>query len=67
MAWTLEQAGHEVHVLPLDDLIHHDETDDCACGPHAEPVPDDDGSIGWLITHHSLDGREQHEVSRGQA
>ena len=29
-----------------------------------ETVPRDDGSIGWLITHHSLDGRELNEPDR---
>lgn len=48
-----------VHVLPVHDLIEHDESgDDCVCGPRAETVLRDDGSIGWLIVHHSLDGRE---------
>lgn len=51
-----------IHVLPINDLIQHeDEGDGCACGPTTEPVPRDDGSMGWLITHHSLDGRECHE------
>lgn len=48
-----------VHVLPVDDLIEHEDTgDDCPCGPTVEPVQRDDGSYGWLISHHSLDGRE---------
>ncbi|MFE3461382.1 hypothetical protein ACFXKD_27880 [Nocardiopsis aegyptia] len=49
-----------VHVVPLGDLIEH-EDEDCPCGPTPEPVEADDGSIGWVITHHSLDGRELHE------
>ena len=49
-----------VHVLPVDDLIEHLD-DDCPCGPTPEPVFADDGSCGWLITHHSLDGREANE------
>lgn len=51
------------HVYPGNDLIEHDtETDgDCPCGPTVEPVVRDDGSIGWIYIHHSLDGREQHE------
>lgn len=51
-----------VHVYPNNDLIDHD-TDggDCVCGPTVEPVPRDDGSMGWLVTHHSLDGRELRE------
>lgn len=50
-----------LHVLPVGDLIEHACTDDCLCGPTAGPVQRDDGSYGWLVVHHSLDGREQHE------
>ena len=51
------------HVYPSHDAIHHDtEADDCVCGPLIEPVPRDDGSMGWLVTHHSLDGRELKET-----
>ena len=51
-----------VHVVPVNDLIEHETDDgDCPCGPSVEPVFRDDGSNGWLITHHSLDGREQEE------
>jgi len=54
-----------VHTYPTRDLIEHD-TDggDCICGAATEPVPRDDGSMGWLVTHHSLDGRERNEPSR---
>jgi hypothetical protein len=51
-----------IHVYPAGDLIAHDTTGaDCACGPATELVPNDDGPDGWLVTHHSLDGREHHE------
>lgn len=50
----------DVHVMPVADLIEH-EWQDCPCHPGVEPVPRDDGSMGWLITHHSLDGRELRE------
>jgi hypothetical protein len=54
-----------VHVYPLGDLVCHDtDGDGCVCGPRIEPVPRDDGSMGWLITHHSLDGREFREGDR---
>lgn len=49
-----------VHCLPVNDLIEH-EDDDCVCGPTVEAVYRDDGSNGWLISHHSLDGRERGE------
>lgn len=53
MAWG------DVHVLPVDDLIAHEqESEDCWCGPRLEPVERDDGSIGWVYVHHSADGRE---------
>ena len=51
-----------VHTYPLNDLIAHElDGDDCPCGPTTEPVPAGDGSIGWVIVHHSLDGREANE------
>lgn len=51
-----------VHVYPVRDLMEH-ETDgaDCLCGPATEAVSRDDGSYGWLVMHHSLDGRERNE------
>lgn len=54
---TLQLDNDEVHVLPLGDGFYH-EPEDCPCGPVTEPVPRDDGSFGWLITHHSLDHRD---------
>ena len=53
--------GQKVHVYPVGDLVDHD-TDggDCVCGPTVEHVPSDSGD-GWLVTHHSLDGREKDE------
>lgn len=53
------------HVVPVDDLIEHDSSTDeadCPCGPTTQPVPRDDGSMGWLIVHASLDGRELTEA-----
>ena len=70
-----------VHVVPLRDLTDHhvpggligiddpgtwlvieadSADDDCPCGPSIEHVAN-----GWLITHHSLDGRELHEQTQG--
>jgi hypothetical protein len=51
-----------VHVLPVNDLIEHEEEGTvCPCGPTVEPVFDDDGACGWLISHQSLDRREDRE------
>jgi hypothetical protein len=59
---TREDRMATVHVYPDNDLIEHD-TDggDCLCGPKSEGVKNEDGSYGWVIVHHSLDGREAHE------
>lgn len=51
----------DVHVLPTADLITHTH-DECPCGPLTVPVPRPDGSVGWLVVHHSLDGRERAET-----
>lgn len=45
-----------MHVLPTGDLIEHEESDDCVCGPDVEFREG-----GAIIAHHSLDRREQHE------
>lgn len=58
-------ADH-LHVAPVGDLIDHDISTtepDCVCGPRVEPVQRDDGSMGWLIVHASLDGREKTEAA----
>lgn len=55
-----------LHAHPLNDLIAHDtstEDADCPCGPTVRPVEQDGGGYGWLIVHHSLDGREQREAA----
>lgn len=54
-------AADTFHVVPVGDLIEHDISGECACGPANEPVQRDDGSMGWLAVHNSLDGREATE------
>jgi hypothetical protein len=55
-------SADTVHTYPANDLVEHElEGDDCACGPEILPVKRDDGSMGWQIIHHSLDGREASE------
>lgn len=52
-----------VHTYPVGDLVEHDiDGGDCICGPTIEPVFREDGSSGWNVIHHSLDGREQQEA-----
>jgi len=48
------------HASPTDDLIEHvTDSPECVCGPTVEAKKLDDGSVIWLATHHSLDGRER--------
>lgn len=61
---TTPSIGNEVHVTPSCDQIEHILDDSCPCGPTSEPVKREDGSVGWVITHHSLDGRERDEEAR---
>lgn len=56
-------SADTVHVVPISDLTEHDSDEDCVCIPTVEPVQRDDGSTGWMYVHHSLDGRELHEVN----
>lgn len=43
------------------DLLDHELSEDCICGPTAVPIKREDGSVGWVYEHHSLDGREARE------
>lgn len=58
--WRTLLSGGEGHAVPIGDLIDHVLTD-CPCGPRTEAVAHPDGSFGWIVVHHSLDGREASE------
>lgn len=47
------------HIVPVLDQVVHQvaEGDECICGPAIQMM--DDGS--FMVSHASLDGREQHE------
>lgn len=53
---------NDLHVVPIGDLVEHEAREGCACGPLPQSVIRDDGSVGWLMVHHSLDGRELAEA-----
>jgi hypothetical protein len=60
--WVNVMDDHEhVHTYPVRDSIIHEASDECPCGPLVEAVFRVDGSNGWTVLHHSLDGREAHE------
>lgn len=46
-----------IHVLPVNDLKEHTESDDCECQPRVEYV----GEGGKVVVHNSYDGREYWE------
>ena len=56
-----------VHVIPIDDLIEHEQNNDgdCPCGPEVQPAEREDSSIGWLYLHNALDGRDLEEQGQG--
>lgn len=64
-ACTWDDGSH-VHVVPVGDVIPHSEgpDGDCVCGPTVEFGDSDDGPDSWLLTHHSLDGRERYEEAQ---
>lgn len=65
--WYVHQVDEgTVHTVPLDDEIIHDLNPDCPCGPTPVPTPQENGAVGHVVSHHSLDGREQHESATGE-
>lgn len=43
-----------IHVMPVDDEIEHEATEDCVCFPEARLVQLPSGGDGWILTHHAL-------------
>ncbi|HEY9413581.1 MAG TPA: hypothetical protein VIQ30_02375 [Pseudonocardia sp.] len=44
-----------------DDLIGHERSEACPCGPDVQLVRHEGEPDVWLVVHHSLDGRERSE------
>lgn len=67
VAWLAapDTPVREAHVRPQDDGFDHEFDPDCGCGPAVIPVEREDGSVGWVYRHASLDGRELREITRG--
>jgi hypothetical protein len=63
VSWAATPSDNGVHVLPVNDFVAHERTDACLCGPTTDPVQRPDGSVGWLVTHDALDGRDLAERS----
>lgn len=52
-----------LHIIPDNDLIDHEPTNRCICGPRTDITHGDNGEQQWIITHHALDNREQQSES----
>lgn len=59
--WRLRHTEDEVvHVVPNGDLIDHELSDECACGPSSrisDLHTECDHPDVWIHQHHALDGR----------
>ncbi len=60
MLWRTTQVPSEgaVHVHPLKDLVQHELTDDCVCGPRTELHKGSGKPDLYAFIHHALDGRK---------
>lgn len=58
-----DTTGDEIHVMPIGDLVEHETTSLCLCGPTGEIIGPEDtgGRPAMMYIHHSLDGRELSE------
>ena len=52
----LRPGTYEVHVVPVNDEIVHDMTEDCECRPRVEMVEGSSPDV-WLVVHDAADGR----------
>jgi hypothetical protein len=48
--------GLQAHAIPRNDLVEHELSDECVCGPAVTFL-----GGGAVVVHHSLDGRELSE------
>lgn len=59
MGWDVYERPSGIHVVPDNDLVHHELAPGCVCVPAFEQAGI--GIHGRMYTHHSLDGRELYE------
>ena len=53
-----------VHKIPEGDIIEHDESMNCVCGPTVSSIEPQGTAV--TVTHYSLDNREQFEIPDGE-
>jgi hypothetical protein len=65
MSWLVNCYGEDpdeynlFHILPLDDLEMHEESEDCKCQPTRKAIDD----VSTMVVHNSFDGREAFEMA----
>jgi hypothetical protein len=57
MNWTARGTDQGSEVTPVDDVIGHEEGDDCPCLPRVEHIPTVEGDR-WMVVHNAWDGRQ---------
>lgn len=48
-----------LHIVPAGDLVEHEATSECICGPTTDIIIGENGETQWHVTHHALDGRDR--------
>jgi hypothetical protein len=60
---ALNPAEHDHHVIPNNDLMQHELSENCSC----EPVDDPTAVEDYVWHHRALDGREDYESGKRRA
>lgn len=58
--WGVYEVEDYIHVVPINDVVFHEQSEECACLPQTEPCLNNDGTVThyWLVTHGAWDGRQ---------
>lgn len=65
MSWLVNCYGEDpdeynlFHILPMDDLEIHEESEHCKCEPVRKAIDD----VSTMVIHNSFDGREAFETA----
>lgn len=59
--WLAIPTKHGRHIVPKDDLVAHENSSKCICGPKVDSFVDKNGIVAWQYLHESLDRREDRE------
>lgn len=54
IGWLVEVTDTSTHILPLNDIVLHEQAPNCHCQPKTEMLPN--GNL--MLIHNSYDGRE---------